>query len=311
MSSKFNPIRFVKDHWAGENSIAASVLLAGAAQIAVAQLAYLVIGSIFDQSSVQTLGPTSPFCSVVLYTILTLPVFVWWLTGIVKSGVRVGRQRNSWGWSALAFVLVAVFAAAEGYSIITVSLPTAVDAGEAVLGDPQWGSHYVQIADDGHELLVTGFISWSLVADVKDELSRKSGIKTVALSSVGGRVEAARQLASIVKSYNLSTVVYDRCISACTTVFLAGKTRLMARNAKLAFHSFYVESQSDSPENEQANEQAIKDGISTGIDPSFLARAHRHRESLWYPTLTELMAARVVTGTIEQRRHPPGSRGSE
>jgi hypothetical protein len=69
-----------------------------------------------------------------------------------------------------------------------------------------------------------------------------SGMKTLALNSPGGSVEAAYKMASVMDSVGVSTVVppSETCASACAAIlFIAGKFHIVAEGGRLGLHTCY------------------------------------------------------------------------
>ena len=54
-------------------------------------------------------------------------------------------------------------------------------------------------------------------------------------------MSAARDMAADIIAFNLSTVAYGECYSACTLIFLAGQSRTLEAGAKLGFHRQWVD----------------------------------------------------------------------
>lgn len=67
-------------------------------------------------------------------------------------------------------------------------------------------------------------------------LKENPNIKVVYLTSWGGDVEAANEIASLIIDYELNTHTVDICFSACPTIFLGGEKRTLQRGSKIGFH---------------------------------------------------------------------------
>jgi hypothetical protein len=65
-------------------------------------------------------------------------------------------------------------------------------------------------------------------------------IKTLVISGLGGRAQAAYSIIELIERNQLDVIAQGRCISACSTIFLAGKNRYLARGATLGFHAPYL-----------------------------------------------------------------------
>lgn len=72
-------------------------------------------------------------------------------------------------------------------------------------------------------------------------------IKILVISGLGGSAQAAFSIIELIERNQLDVIAQGRCISACSTIFLAGKNRYLARGAVLGFHAPYL-----MPEGERA-----------------------------------------------------------
>ena len=70
-------------------------------------------------------------------------------------------------------------------------------------------------------------------------------IKILKLTGPGGFMPAAREMASKIIEFDLNTVAYGQCESACTTIFLAGNKRSLETSAKLGFHRQWVDKEQE------------------------------------------------------------------
>lgn len=86
--------------------------------------------------------------------------------------------------------------------------------------------------DEGSE---SGIV-WEDVEKLKAILLENPKISKLNLTSKGGELYAARELADLVIDFELDTHVIDVCSSACVLVFLGGTKRTMQRGSKLGFH---------------------------------------------------------------------------
>lgn len=80
---------------------------------------------------------------------------------------------------------------------------------------------------------------------LSDYLFEHPEIKILKLSGPGGFMPAAREIASKIIEFDLNTVAYGQCESACTTIFLAGNKRSLETSAKLGFHRQWVDKEQE------------------------------------------------------------------
>jgi len=111
-------------------------------------------------------------------------------------------------------------------------------------------------------------------------------------------VPEARGLIRLVTEHDLATVARGDCLSACTLVFMAGKTRTLGQGARLGFHSYALRSPvvaalTDVPALQARDMERF---LALGIDGAFLDRiAETPPEGMWFPSRHALIAAGVVT----------------
>lgn len=165
-----------------------------------------------------------------------------------------------------------------------------------------------------------GEIAYEDVGVLRTLLARHEGrVTTLRLTSDGGFIEAAYEMADIVIDHGLDTVVEGECSSACAVIFLAGETRGMARGGRIGLHpaswgvgslrSYYRDLQPDYGwEDEFAfAEWVYREGqrdanklvgymIARGVAPGFaLDVVNRGIGTMWYPTRAEMEKANVLT----------------
>ena len=80
---------------------------------------------------------------------------------------------------------------------------------------------------------------------LSDYLFEHPEIKILKLTGPGGFMPAAREIASKIIEFDLNTVAYGQCESACTTIFLAGNKRSLETSAKLGFHRQWVDKEQE------------------------------------------------------------------
>ena len=80
-------------------------------------------------------------------------------------------------------------------------------------------------------------IDWGHEEELLQILRKHQEIDTLILKSEGGIVEVADTMADLVIDAELNTFVEENCESACVTIFLAGKNRIMEIGAKIGFQA--------------------------------------------------------------------------
>ena len=133
------------------------------------------------------------------------------------------------------------------------------------------------------------------VAELIEQYPEVTGI---ILDSGGGQIYEGRGLARLVRENKLQTYSLDKCLSSCTTAFVAGTIRTLGTNARLGFHQYKTYSliPSINVRSEQAKDMAIF--VKQGVSPEFLEKVFTHPpEKIWLPDIDELINAGVVHQT--------------
>ncbi len=144
-------------------------------------------------------------------------------------------------------------------------------------------------------------------------------IKILKLTGPGGFMPAAREMASKIIEFDLNTVAYGECESACTTIFLAGNRRSLETSAKLGFHRQWVDKEQEKLYYNAMKEakgwknefdyvawvyDVLADNIikdiefmeSRGVSMDFILKAlSKASYDMWEPSRDELLEAGVLT----------------
>ena len=162
-------------------------------------------------------------------------------------------------------------------------------------------------------------ITYDDVAGFKKILSDNPKINTVHLTSLGGELFAAKEIANLLIDFELHIHVRDICFSACPFILLGGEKRTMERGAKIGFHkssSDVTKMKEYYKKNKEANgwrdpfeftawlheatQEDMYDGfkllIERGVAPDFaIETVGADVGDGWYPRRKELLRARVLT----------------
>ncbi|MCZ6881528.1 MAG: hypothetical protein O7F15_00800 [Gammaproteobacteria bacterium] len=123
-------------------------------------------------------------------------------------------------------------------------------------------------------------------------------ITGIILDSEGGQIYEGRGLARLIRENRLQTFSLDKCLSSCTTAFVAGTIRTLGTNARLGFHQYrtYSVIPSINVEQEQSKDMAIFE--KQGVSAEFLEKVFiQPPEEMWWPDIDELVNAGVVHQT--------------
>lgn len=144
-------------------------------------------------------------------------------------------------------------------------------------------------------------------------------VDTIRLTSKGGYIEAAYEMAAILADYGLKTEVEGECASACAILFVAGTERRMNRGGRIGLHpsswgvdsmrSYYEDWREDSgwkdefafaewvyDEGQRDANKLITHFLNHGVSAEFsLKVVSLGMGTMWYPTRAEMVEAGFLT----------------
>ena len=152
-------------------------------------------------------------------------------------------------------------------------------------------------------------------------LKDNPNIKTLHLTSWGGSIDAAADMADIIIDFELDTHVKEICFSACPMLLIGGKTRTLDKGSKIGFHrsswgsedmkNFYKDKERQEfygwknefdfsswvyDDSQEDIYKQFKYYLERGISPEFVIETMRARsEDGWYPRRKELLEANIIT----------------
>ena len=144
-------------------------------------------------------------------------------------------------------------------------------------------------------------------------------IKTLRITGPGGFAPAAREIADKLIRFEINTIAFGECNSACSTIFLAGKNRTLEPNATLGFHRQWIDKPREKKYYEAMREtkgwkdefdylgwvyDVLVDNLvndirfmeSRGVSLDFISETlETDSYNMWRPTRDELLAGGVIT----------------
>jgi hypothetical protein len=139
------------------------------------------------------------------------------------------------------------------------------------------------------------------------------------LTSDGGYIEAAYEMAAIITDYGLNTEVQGECASACAILFSAGTERVMNRGGRVGLHpsswgvesmrAYYEDARADSgwkdefafaewvyEEGQRDANKLITHFLSRGVSADFAVKVVSvGMNGMWYPSRAEMEQAGLIT----------------
>jgi hypothetical protein len=238
---------------------------------------------------------------VIAYIIVVkLIVYPWQVVGVLRScDLRfksdIGRLWATAAQVALVISLAATLVATiETYQSLQVFNQNLI-LKQIPLPEPQYSLDLIKQDTLIH---LRGPFEIGITNRVAELIEQYPEVTGIILDSGGGQIYEGRGLARLVRENKLQTYSLDKCLSSCTTAFVAGTIRTLGTNARLGFHQYrtYSVFPSIDVEQEQSKDMAIF--VMQGISPEFLEKVFiQPPEEMWWPDIDELVNAGVVHQT--------------
>lgn len=293
---------YIRRHWDGDLSLAQSFWVNNFLINITVRIAMAVVE---EMPHLAEENPQAYAIGVLLFVIASLPITIWQWIGLFRCAQRHIQEGISRGWANAAIVLL-VLGVIGGTMAYIRDFPVYRELFRIVFNYATTYDYDISLANNNAEVRIDGGIGPGLTADVESLLREHSEIRTIHLNSQGGLIDEGRRLAVLIRKNWLNTYTSERCVSACTLAFLAGKQRIIKKDAVLGFHQYVVfESTGSTRQTEEEKDRDLM--IKTGIDADFLERAYSTpHESMWSSTKEQLLDANVVTSVTEGTEYSKG-----
>ena len=230
--SYLDALGYIKNHWQGSLPLRISIWVNGLfAAVIVAVLTTYAVDQIFQSD----LSERAWLAATLAAFGLSIAISAWAIIGIWRSSTR--RQAEA---GTIKSVLMAKLFASIGALGLVAHLSQTpspiVDNALVVGGIYPFGVPAV-LSINGRTLHIDGSITAEVAEQFKELIGKHPEVIQVSLTSLGGSIDAAVKISSIIKKRNLSTVAVGECSSACTLIFLSSKVRAFDVDASLGFHS--------------------------------------------------------------------------
>lgn len=274
-------VGYLKNHWQGLHSIPRVVW--------INLFAFSLIVSVLLDLAPEQLN----LFQIAIGLLLLNSFLLWQMTGAfrtLKSAIK--NQSDIVLIAGLSFAIVLVLAVSlwRSYEFIypaptELNLPTTNEVMP------------LDVSQDQTTIFLKGDINYALHASFLKTLEMHKDITTIALSSEGGIIFAARAIANKIIELNLNTKTNADCFSACTLIFLAGQKRQLADNGQLGFHLYATKSMLtasilDIEEQVEKDKQYLRD---RGVSEGFITTAYSTPpEEIWIPKRIQLQNAGIL-----------------
>ncbi|MCB1463714.1 MAG: hypothetical protein KDJ90_15110 [Nitratireductor sp.] len=242
-----------------------------------------------------------PFAAFLAVVCADAGLFAWQAVGLVRAGEThvAGHGSLVPVWGTYLAIVVTLFVFSPQW--LGLYQRTILKPYEEPYADKmarlRAATYKLTLSSDDATLTLDGDIALGATGIIGRMLDEKGSVRSLTLNSSGGNIYEARGIARLVRTNGLDTRVEGECSSACTIIFISGRTRTMAETAKLGFHQYRLDTTALIPNVEIAAEQARDRALFEGqaIDGAFLDRIFNSPSSeIWYPDREELRAAGVI-----------------
>lgn len=282
---------YIRRHWVGHLSLPVSYWVNGALLSALILVAAETLTVRIEEGggSLRTIALVA-----LLYLGLYAALSVWASVGIWRSAYWHRRRGGAAGWGFAARALVVLSLVATAFRSGDIALQAA-ELGTLATGKDSLGEMAgVTVQARGTELLLKGTLSAGTAERFRKVLEESPRIRTLVLNSPGGRGLEGDRIAALVRERGLDTRVEVECMSACTTILVAGRERSAAEDARIGFHQPSFPGAS-AHEMREATQEMARDYVEAGVEPYFVYHAlATPAESMWIPSHDELVAANVL-----------------
>jgi hypothetical protein len=282
-------------HWRGELSLPVSYwingILAGIATLSVN------VGVHVATDFKDDFQPGIALATETLIWTITSAITIWQLVGVWRSATHYRKALKIF-WGVVAKVAVVLCAALWVHDFAVTGALQIKDLYDIYRGDAKMGTYAFRVLRDGRELEFSGGITFGAAKDLQRFLDAMPAVQVVHLNSPGGRVAEAARMAYLISVRKLATYVVGSCLSACTTIFLSGRERLISPQGRLGFHQ---------PDAAGLTEEERRDVIANsemllrqlGVSAAFAHKANlAPPDDMWFPSVAELIAEHVATRVV-------------
>ncbi|HEX8125099.1 MAG TPA: hypothetical protein VF548_05905 [Allosphingosinicella sp.] len=285
---------YLRRHWAGHLPLPISYWVNGAllSALILAAVEYLTARIADAGGSLRGLAIVA-----LVYLGFSAILWVWSSVGIWRSAYWHHRRGGTHGWGIAARVALVLSLILTLFRSGDLTLQ-ATELGILARGRDSIGDiARMTVSKDGTRLVVDGNLASGAAARFESLLGSSPSVKEVVLNSPGGRMLEARRIAALIRKRGLDTRVDDHCMSACTSLLLAGRTRTAPESARVGFHQPSFPG-FNAYELRDAIEETRAEYLAAGVDERFVQRAMTTpAQGIWVPPADLLVEAGVLTGS--------------
>ncbi|MEQ8354246.1 MAG: hypothetical protein RH942_01805 [Kiloniellaceae bacterium] len=289
---------YLRDHWQGRQSLAWSFWV----NLVLLRAAILGLDRFTRPPFID--DPTAvAVVTVAFFVIFHLAVFTWQVVGVVRACDAYQSNLGVSGLLLVVYLAIAgsvalTFTSAFGAFLLLFQEPEGEP--EYLAWERERAARYSLAVDAGDAALLrfSGSFELGVTKKLTALLDSYSDVRGIVLDSPGGHVYEGRGVAALIQRHGLETYVLGTCSSACTTAFIAGRTRILGPDGRLGFHQHWMDA--DYPvflvDEEAEMQKDLAFYRAQGISEDFLEQVFvTPHDGLWFPGVEAMLAAGVVT----------------
>jgi hypothetical protein len=233
------------------------------------------------------------------------------LRAVWRATLRYSVQGGPALWCGLARAASLMMVIVGLHLAIMVCTPRLIELSNIARGIIPTGHYQLRLMRGGTELAIDGAIGVGLSKKLSQVLALNPRVQSLQLNSYGGSAREARQLRDLITERKLSTMTSQGCYGECILAFVAGEPRRIGDQATLRF---YRSTQPGMPEWAlwRDYERDRRDWLARGVPAVFADQALTARDTAgWQPSLSELIAANIVSPSLETAEPQAGHSGED
>ena len=291
------PVRpggYLRRHWRGELPLTQSFWVNGV-------LISVLFGAV--NTGIQLAIGTSTDISLDVAVVaewLLLPLLL-----LLRLWQFVGLWRVSLRGDGAWYVATRIFTVLGGLLtayVLMVSMHLLGQTMQAAHEQQHWNNYAVSVSADGRSIETHGYIGVGFASTVIEALRAHPTILRLHLDSLGGDIGNAERLAVYIQNQSqFETLVDGECASACTRIFVAGRTRLLGPDGRLDFHQARALIPNQMSAYMVGHYKLVFSSAMAldGASQEFIRKAFEKSGNEFYrPTIDELFSNGIVTGLL-------------
>jgi len=300
-------LAYIGKHWRGQLSLATSFWI----NLFLINMGIQLFNKWLETSPIE--NPVNSSQVFIIYSFVAIAiVYPWQIIGLWRSANRHAKETKKVFWSGAAKVAV-VLGFFVTLGTLNTSWPIYKDLYQIGFGKDEYGDYRVELIKGGKLIHLKGSLGFGISKEVNKLIAKYPHVEGIILDSIGGRIYEGRELSKIILINSLDTYTLKGCYSACGTAFISGNKRYLAKGANLAFHQYRPMSENSESYIDTTSEQK-KDLMiyqRRDISQDFIDRMFKAKQDdLWYPTVDEMLDARVVHEIVNPSSLKPINYGS-